>query len=596
MKIGIIATHFYPLPSPHHTGEYLILDLVKSLVKMGHQVSLFAPLGTDSSGATLFDMPCSYGSAENDPSEYEQKCFDMHADLFRSLDVVHDFSISKRIAEIFYKEGRTNIISSPLSGSWNSPDPSFNITCWSHAMKDRALRGATDYEGTATPNAISKTYKPIKDAHVVYAGINTNWYTPNYNKMDYFLWLGRWHEVRGYRMAIEIAKKTGIYLIMAGEHPDREKFEYQKNCVYEALELAEGVPNIKFEWLPPDPHHHERKRELYRGAKALINTVQFQEPFGLQQPEAMACGTPVIGNRFGALPETITNGITGYLCNNTIEDFEIAIKMIDKVDPKTCREHAVMRFDRDVMAKSFLAEYELVINGNTWGNKPIKTITQHIDYKMQSFKGKSFKTIKGNTHPDYSNDTFEKEERNFREKYWNIEKNDVVFDIGSSYGSYALTASAMESKVYAFEPEPTVYCDLLSNITINGWQDRCYPFNIGLYDSETSIDMKSYAPHWPAFTISQDYNVTTLDKMVEKLQINKIDWIKIDVEGVEENVIRGAFETISRFKPKMIIECHDFMNPNISNNVKNLLSSLANYEFEEIARDPCVMIYAYLKE
>ena len=185
-------------------------------------------------------------------------------------------------------------------------------------------------------------------------------------KKIFFLWLGRWHEVRGYRMIIDIAKKTGINLIMAGEHPDRERFDHQKQCAYEAIDLASGVPNIKFEWLPPDPHHHIVKRELYRQAKAFINTVQFQEPFGIQQPEVLACGTPVIGTRFGALPEVITNGITGYICDNNIESFATAINMIDKINPKDCREHAVMRFDRHIMAKSYLAEYEFIMSGLSW--------------------------------------------------------------------------------------------------------------------------------------------------------------------------------------------------------------------------------------
>ena len=120
-----------------------------------------------------------------------------------------------------------------------------------------------------------------------------------------------------------------------------------------------------------------------------------------------------------------------------------------------------------------------------------------MEYKNQSFKGKEFKVIKGSTHPEYSYYTFESEESNFRNKYWNIKKDDVVFDIGSSYGSYALTACAMDAKVYAFEPEPTVFHGLVNNILINNWQNICYPFNFGLYDSETSVNMKEYAPHWP---------------------------------------------------------------------------------------------------
>ena len=367
MKIGLVGTHFYPIPSPCHTGEYLIIDLAHCLSEMGHDVSLFAPVGSKiPPGVKLFEMPSSNGSGSPSPTECEQQCFNMHSNVFYNLDIVHDFSITRRIAEIFYSEERTNIVSTLLSGSWDHPNPPFNIICQSLTMKERALRGSTDYENTPTPDVVTKKYESIKSAHVIHNGINTDWYSPAYNKKDYFLWLGRWHGVRGYKMIIDIARQTGINLIMAGEHPDRERFDYQRQCVYEAIDLASDLTNVKFEWLPPDPHHHYRKRELYRETRALINTVQFQEPFGLQQPEAMACGTPVIGTRFGALQETIKHGITGYICDNTIKDFAIAIKMIDDIDPKVCREYAVSQFDRHIMAKAYLAEYKAVISGARW--------------------------------------------------------------------------------------------------------------------------------------------------------------------------------------------------------------------------------------
>ena len=367
MRIGLIGTHFYPIPSPCHTGAYLIIDLAHCLAEMGHDVSLFAPVGSKiPPGVKLFEMPTSNGIGVPSPTDCEQQCFNMHSNVFYNLDIIHDFSITKRIAEIFYNENRKNVVSTLLGGNWDHPDPAYNIICQSLSMKERGMRGATDYENTPTPDFSGKTYKPIKDAHVVFDGINTDWYVPTYNKKDYFLWLGRWHEVRGYRMAIDIAKEAGIKLIMAGEHPDREKFEYQKNCAYQAIDLATDLPNISFEWLPPDPNHHKVKRVLYQEAKALINTVQFQEPFGLQQPEAMACGTPVVGTRYGALQETIANGVTGYLCENNTQDFIRAINMIGNIDPKICREHAVMRFDRHIMAKAYLAEYKAVINGAIW--------------------------------------------------------------------------------------------------------------------------------------------------------------------------------------------------------------------------------------
>lgn len=219
-----------------------------------------------------------------------------------------------------------------------------------------------------------------------------------------------------------------------------------------------------------------------------------------------------------------------------------------------------------------------------------------MEIREQSFNGKIFKVIKGSQHPDYSFDTFEKEEKDFRDQYWKINNNDIVLDIGASYGSYTLSACAMGATVYAFEPEKTVYCDLIKNIEINNWQNKCFAMNIGLWDRRASIDMKSYAPHWPQYSISGDYEAETIDYIAEHYKLNKIDWIKIDVEGAEEKVIRGGLKTISKFCPKLIIECHTFLDADITNNVKKLLSSVCDYSYEELSRPPHIMLYATKKE
>ena len=217
-----------------------------------------------------------------------------------------------------------------------------------------------------------------------------------------------------------------------------------------------------------------------------------------------------------------------------------------------------------------------------------------METKKQTFNGKDFYVVKGRVHPDYSYYTFEQEEIDFRNKYWQIKEGDVVFDIGASYGSYTLTAAVMGATVYSFEPEPTVFYDLTKNIELNNWQGKCFPFNLGLWNNEESIDMKQYAPHWPAYTISCNYNMKTLDQIVNENEISKIDWIKIDVEGAEENVIRGGLAAINKFKSKMLIECHPFLDLKITNNIKELLKF--NYKFEEVKRDPCVLLYAEPKD
>lgn len=213
-----------------------------------------------------------------------------------------------------------------------------------------------------------------------------------------------------------------------------------------------------------------------------------------------------------------------------------------------------------------------------------------MEHKEQSFKGKTFRVIKGSTHPEYSYFTFEQEESDFRNQYWNIAEGDVVLDIGSSYGAYALTACAVGATVHAFEPETSVFYDLVNNITINNWHGKCFARNMGLWSSVASVDMKSYAPHWPQQTITSDYSMTTVDKFVEDNNISKVDWMKVDVEGAEEHVIKGALNTIKKFRPKLIIECHVFLNSDIKDNVKALLASVQNYELEEVSRPPCIML------
>lgn len=365
LNIGIIAIHSFPIPSPTHTGDIVILDLAIALTELGHEVTMYAPEGTQAPGR-LLTMPASLGKAAPSSEACEQQCFNDHQAALRAQDVVHDFSNTKRIAEILAFEGRPTV-STLLGGTWAHPNPPANICVWSEAMRQRGLRGATDYEGTPTPAMGGPPQRPIKDTHVVYGGIDTDWYRPEGPKEPWVLWMNRWHPAKGYRQAIELARATGIPLVMAGEHPNNEMFEYQRTCALEAVERAKGLSNVRFAWLPADPDHHTAKREMYRRARALIYSIRFQEPFGLSQVESLACGTPVVGVGYGSVPEVIDHGKTGFVVGDSIAELAAAVQRIGNIDSRICREEAVRRFDRRVMAESYLAEYQAVINGQVWG-------------------------------------------------------------------------------------------------------------------------------------------------------------------------------------------------------------------------------------
>ena len=366
MKIGLVTTHSFPIPFKIHTGDIVIVEMAKALSDLGHEVSLFAPEGSVCENVKVYSMPCSYGKYPPSAQDCEQQCYDSHVDVLKSLDIVHDFSVQKTIIKNLHSSEFKNVCCTIMGGPWTQPQQPHNVIAWTQSHRDRILRGATDYENTPTPDLAGVTQTPVNECRVVNGGVDTNFYTPTYKKEDFFLWMNRWHPAKGYKQAIDLAKLTGIKLVMAGEHPDNEQFEFQKNCALEAIEYAKYASNVSFEWLPLDPNHHTAKRDLYRKAKALLYTVQFNEPFGLSQTEAMACGTPVIGTKYGSVPEIVINGINGFVRDNNVKNLSTAIDMIDIVSPEVCRKNAVERFDIKVMAKNYLAKYQDILNGESW--------------------------------------------------------------------------------------------------------------------------------------------------------------------------------------------------------------------------------------
>ena len=342
MRIALVATHAHPLPSPAHTGDsQVILDLARSLAELGYHVTLFAPKGSVApEGVTLKDCELCH--------------VPMH---FRNHDIVHDWTIGALVGR---QAGLTKVpfVHTLLGGTGYSPLP--NTVVWSQAMRDRVMRGATDYENTPTPDAGGPPCQPFKDVRVIYGGVDTEFYSPGEQpdclKREYdeqrgyrYLWLSRWHPMRGYKRAIEWASLTGNALTMCGAHPDYDH-PYQAECAHEAMRLAEGKDNIRFEFLPNDPDHHTAKRDQYRRHKNFLLTVEFQEPFGLSTVEAMACGC-----RLKLIGQTPRMGSTEEIVGDYLEKLERP------------RERAIRLFDRMVMARNYVKAYEDVLAGRGWG-------------------------------------------------------------------------------------------------------------------------------------------------------------------------------------------------------------------------------------
>jgi len=104
------------------------------------------------------------------------------------------------------------------------------------------------------------------------------------------------------------------------------------------------------------------KVKLLRHAYALLHLINFDEPFGLTVVEAMACGTPVIAIRRGAMPELVKDTVTGFLVSDW-EEAAAMVKNIGRVDRAQCRAWVEERFTCERMVEDYLEVYRKILSG-----------------------------------------------------------------------------------------------------------------------------------------------------------------------------------------------------------------------------------------
>jgi len=167
-------------------------------------------------------------------------------------------------------------------------------------------------------------------------------YTFEEKKEDYFLYLGRLIERKGIHVAVDLCKRIGAKLYVAGQPLYPDKLEQSLKRV--------GVdgPNVEYLGVLDEPSMDKWRSK----ARALIAPSIYIEPFGLIVPEALLSGTPVITTDWGAFPETVKHGEVGYRCR-TMDDFIWAANNVDKISPAACREYAIANFSMERIGKAY---------------------------------------------------------------------------------------------------------------------------------------------------------------------------------------------------------------------------------------------------
>ncbi len=216
--------------------------------------------------------------------------------------------------------------------------------------------------------------------NVIYHGLDVEDYPFKSfpEKQDYLFSIGRITPDKGQDKAIEIAKKTGVRLIIAGnvqnKDKDREFFKELNKSIDLVAEVGSQPVGSDYYTKIMKPILDSGKQIIYIGevdnaqkklwyqyACATLFPIQWGEPFGLVLIESMACGTPVLAFRKGSVPEIIVHGKTGFVVDS-LDDMVEAVEKVQFLDALDCREHVKNHFSIDSMAEKYSALYQKIVS------------------------------------------------------------------------------------------------------------------------------------------------------------------------------------------------------------------------------------------
>jgi glycosyltransferase involved in cell wall biosynthesis len=337
VRIAVISPVWFPVPPPGYGGIELVVSLLADgLVDAGHDVTLYAS-GDSRTKGTLGSVYKTAPSAAIGTTEVEFRHAFACYTRANEFDVINDHSgpyTSTLAAAVPTPVVHT--VHGPLDGR---PGEIYEqiamivpqLGLISISENQRSPRPDLPWVATV-PNAIDLSLYPAKP-----------------HPGDYLLFLGRMSADKGCHRAIAVAVELGLPLLIAGKKRDPEEIEYFEEFVEPHL----GRHGI--EYLGEVPHG--QKVELLQDARATLFPIEWEEPFGLVMIEAMACGTPVIATRYGAVPEVIEDGLSGIIVDD-YREMPAALERADALDPLEIRRYVESRFSRERMVADYVAAYE----------------------------------------------------------------------------------------------------------------------------------------------------------------------------------------------------------------------------------------------
>ncbi|MFW6134436.1 MAG: glycosyltransferase [Elusimicrobiota bacterium] len=347
MKVAIIAPPWDKLPSRDYIGiGTTIYNLAEELNQQGHHIILFAPFGSISSADTILYPENRSGIDFENSSEQTRYYF---------KDLISKYACSKAVSL-----GADIIHNFTLAGEFDNPVPCLHTLY--QPPENKIVNKCTEISKNYGNYFVSvsnsqralfeETTPEINFIDCVYKSIDIKNIKPGKDKESYFLYMGQIEQQKSLELAKRVTEEAGKRLVAVIQG---EKKQIYSEEIKPWLNRETSSLNLQF----PEELPEEARYDLFRKAKGTFFVSRWEEPFGMEMLESLACGTPVIALRKGAASEVIIDGKTGYLVD-TEKEMINAVKNIGEINPAECRKHVAENFSSQVISKKYLKIYKKI--------------------------------------------------------------------------------------------------------------------------------------------------------------------------------------------------------------------------------------------
>lgn len=335
LRIALLAPVWFPVPPSRYGGIESVVDLLASaLVEARHEVTVFA------SGDSTTDAPLSWTY----PRALSERLGEPVPELRQAL------ACYERAGEFDVINDHTGLLAVAAEGLVSTP-----VLHTVHLPLDGELGDA--YEQVARLSnrlmlaAISESQRRSRPGlpwlAICRNAVDASRFAWGPGRGGYLAFVGRMGPEKGCHHAVAAAEECGLPLKIAAKCRDPQERAYFREYIEPRLgQRIEYLGEIG----------HDEKVDLLRDARALLFPVEWEEPFGLVMLESLACGTPVVAMRRGAVPEVLEQGRTGIIVDRP-DELAAAVAAAGSLDRADCRRAVEERFSPRSLAAAYLAAF-----------------------------------------------------------------------------------------------------------------------------------------------------------------------------------------------------------------------------------------------